>query len=345
MGPIVETALERSRTSVVYQTQLEDAYAKLRVWMSYRSFNDDVWLRIADCDDMISQYVNVLSTSGTKPYLGKMVILAVQRFHPSVGTLTRSWRCLRSWLQKQHFSNRTPLPIELLPFLFANCLDQSVLHPNDCGNWIILGILCRVGFYCLLRPAEICRLCAKHCKKVYDATAQGFITVISIERPKNKAFFGRAQFAVLKDSATQEWLWWLLSDLHPEQKLWIGTSTKFRKFFKRLLRHCKLDYLGLLPSSLRTGGTTHFFLADYSTLSLQMLGRWKSHESLLIYIQECVALLVMERLHVFDAQRLAQVNSATVHMFARPPQLKWQALFSRCKQYGWKGSQPCPAVR
>eukprot|EP00973_Karenia_brevis_P028322 3904850-Karenia_brevis.AAC.1 len=74
---------------------------------------------------------------------------------------------------------------------------------------------------------------------------------------------GMQQFSVIRDRCTIKWLRWLLVDVPGPLKIWPSSAANFRACFKYICQTLDISDAKLLPSSLRAGGITHYFLAGY----------------------------------------------------------------------------------
>ena len=157
------------------------------------------------------------------------------------------------------------------------------------------------------------------------------VGVISLEDTKTAKFFGRRQFAVIHDEATLLWLEWLLAGLQGHQKLWSGSTLTFRAQFSAIMKMCGLGFFNLLPSGLRPGGTTMFFLAGINIEQLQFWGRWKSRSSMAIYVQEAMACMVMAALPEDIAAHVEAVIAAAQVCWSCPPIIPLAALTAQVR--------------
>ena len=97
----------------------------------------------------------------------------------------------------------------------------------------------------------------------------------------------------------------LLNRVPAQAHVWPMSPSRFAT---RLALLCKMvigPASGVLPSSLRTGGATWFFLSSGESLDrLLWRGSWRDARVLGSYIQECTAALPHARLPRADAARV-----------------------------------------
>ena len=188
-------------------------------------------------------------------------------------------------------------------------------------HWLALAVAIRVMFFGLVRPGEYCRL---HVNESMVAAGQrtahgGKVLLLRIVRAKNKRFYAKKQFIVIRDSETIDWFVWFAVALKPRDLLFVGGPGRLRFCFKVLLNYSGLSALRLTPGCLRSGGATYFFLEDMSLGALQFLGRWRSALSLQIYVQEAVSLLVVCQLSPSEERRVEEVVLAAASLWTSPP--------------------------
>ena len=144
---------------------------------------------------------------------------------------------------------------------------------------------------------------------------------------------GRAQFAIIRDSACVLFIKWLLPSTYPHQRLWLGSNHKFKSMLKQCLRGLGVADLKITLGSLRAGGTTHLFVSGVSIGRIRYQGRWASEQSLNVYVQEAMASLVWGTLsqeqNVFFAKLLADGEP----FWLTPPPVHWSRFFSRDSQW------------
>ena len=144
---------------------------------------------------------------------------------------------------------------------------------------------------------------------------------------------GRLQYSVIGDSETIAWMQWSMHDLHPNTKWWPGTPHSFRKWMKMVLTRLALDLPKLGPGGFRAGGATYYMLLGWSQTRLQELGRWASQRSMSCYLQEAMAALVMSQLDDKQAKELKSIHALGLHAWREPPQVNWQFVYSRARQW------------
>ena len=133
----------------------------------------------------------------------------------------------------------------------------------------------------MLRPSELVNLHRR------DITLPSQIllsfshdVVILIRDPKNRAHFGRMQFAKVTCRPLIAWLEWLCVDLPPSAALFPLSLQTMRSLLKVLTHEIGVSSLGITLASLRTGGATAMFMRGTHIDHLRFAGRWKSVHTL-----------------------------------------------------------------
>jgi hypothetical protein len=193
------------------------------------------------------------------------------------------------------------MPVSVLIAMFLECLMQGFIDdPLRCRMWLALAVLCRIGFFGLLRPDEVAKLRRRDVafphEILFGMTGQ---MVVSIGKPKTARAFGRTQFVIIDDCITVSWAVWLFADLEPDEKLFPGSVLSLDKLFRTALAKLDLGGIGFGRASLRAGGATHFFRLGWSTEAIRFKGRWKNLATLEHYIQEGTSLLLGAKLSPF----------------------------------------------
>ena len=234
------------------------------------------------------------------------------------------------------------MPLELLNAVFVYAWLAALENPLIASELITCVILARVGFLGLLRPVEIARL-VREDVRLPTLASQSSVALLALRGPKNRRYMGRAQFSVLRDPAAVAWLAWLCEGLPPGAPLWPHTQAHFSKVFKGLLYRMGLQSLGLTAGSLRPGGTTSLFLEGFPVDYIKYLGRWKSEQSLAVYVQEAMAHLVWLRMSDDDNLFVQALIAAHPQVLRAPPQhTPWSQVFQRPRRSQWPLANVAP---
>ena len=326
--------LEKSRVSSTYQERLERGLLHLCKFLEQSQLTVNVDDPVC-VNNVLAIYVQHSHDCEDSLWVVKHALLCVQARFPHLRShIGRPWACLKSWESEKPFRSRLPLPHDVMRKMCAVAIDMAGADPAQSLHWLGLAVLIRVGYYCLLRPAELVGLRRKDV--LFSA---GHCPILAIRNPKNRRFFGRAQFVLLQDVCTSDWLRWFVHSLPGECKLWPGSISSFRVWFRRLLQVCCLDTVAWNPSSLRCGGATYLHVhLNVSISRLKFIGRWSSDRTLSAYVQESAYCLVLTQLTDVLQQRINHALSSAfvVHILSTPPHQSWHALCLSQRAGAWR---------
>ena len=135
-------------------------------------------------------------------------------------------------------------------FVFSLAEALAASTDLDTPSAFSFAILVRLGFHCLLRPAEILKLTAGDIRLPVSAYEPRRV-VIRLMDPKNRSSLGCFQFVMVDDEGLVGWLHWYLSGVNESVKLWPGFSAQFSKRFRHTLARLGLQRLPITPGCLR----------------------------------------------------------------------------------------------
>ena len=340
---IEEVSLERIRVSRKYRSHLDNALGFLLLWVTGTCWAAVEWAKeAASANQVLCELIQWLHTSGHRISLARHSVLAVQSAHRELrGRLGRAWDCIKSWLLEVPLRSRIPMPHDLVRAFFA----YAVARALECGKdletltWFSFAVLVRLGFDCLLRPAEILKLTVADVR-LPRSQYEPRVVVIRLRDTKNRASLGRFQFCMVEDPGLVSWIEWIVAGCDPQTRLWPGTATKFRKTFDLVLRCLGLARLRLTPGCLRPGGATRLFLSGLSVNQLKYKGRWRVESSLEVYVQEAMCHLAATELSDDEHMSVVALLEASLRQWSAPPSVPWSVYFSRSAQ--WRARQLLP---
>ena len=321
--------LESATKSEAYKHRLAQGWQLVLSWLTLHTIDFDTWTDdLARANLILVNFVQDMFNSRKPIWIVRHAILSAQThwFHLR-HHIPRPWDAIRSWQLTIKKGNRVPCPLILVRAIFGLGLSVA-LECKNLGRFILpLIVLVRLGFWCMLRPGEIVLL------TVGDVLFHNDVAVIAIRNPKNKRFFGRSQFVVLRDVQTVAWLRWLCSGLPSSIKLFPSNAAVFRQFFKLMLDKLGAAHLGLTPASLRPGGCTHSFLEGVSIGQIRFMGRWASDNSLNCYIQEAMSILVIAQMSAQLHEYIVAIAAQSDFAWQQPPSVSWLYIFVRRSQW------------
>ena len=341
LDDITEVDLERSRTSRRYRQHLEHALGALLCWVSLSVHAATDWLASPLlANQVLCNFVQHVFDTGGKIGLARHSILAVQTCRRELrGKLGRCWDAIKSWQLKLPLKSRVPMPELIVRAFFSFSLAEALCAPKDLDilSGFAFALLVRIGFHCLLRPAELLKLVAGDIRLPVSAF-EPRVAVVRLRDPKNRSSLGRFQFVMVEDESLVAWLEWFLAGLDPLTKLWPGTPSKFAKRFAHTLARLGLYRLPLTPGCLRPGGATRRFLDGASVSTLKYRGRWKQEGSLEVHIQEAMCHLLSTELTQAEYDSIHELLNGAIQQWQGPPPQSWSFYFSRGSQ--WRKKLP-----
>jgi hypothetical protein len=313
------TTLEQQRHTTIYQQRLQKGLDHFGTWRAQTNASHPWHAKHAIAlDGQLATYVQHCHDTGVNIWLPRHAVLGTQHTLLLRGKLTRAWNSLKSWTMSEPLRHRTPVPLELMKVAFATGLDW-ILAGGAPALLLPLLVGMRLAFFGLLRPGELCKLVVSDIM-VRRANGLPYCAIVALKEPKNRAFLGRAQFAVVRDEGTVRWLVWMMEELRPTDRLWPSSDVQLRSLFADLMQRSGFAHLKLTPGCLRPGGTTWLFMEqNLDVTRLQHAGRWASPTSLHSYIQEAMAHLVWIVLAPSEEARIDHVVLQTAAVWQDPP--------------------------
>ena len=260
---LAQTILERTRTSASYARRLDQGRVLLQRWGTAKGVLTGLaplpasqwfWSGIHSAvvmSGLLAHFVQDCFARHEPIWLVKHAILSVQTNKPQWrGQLKRAWNAFKAWQLRLPASHRTPISEPMLRTLFVAAVHFALDDVAHARHWLTFAVLLRVGFYALLRPGELCALCASHIAFPPLLAGHSPIATIGIADPKTRAVFTASQFCICSDPSTMRWLAWLLAGLPPSTKLWPGSTSLFRSYFSALTSRLRLAPLRLTPEPL-----------------------------------------------------------------------------------------------
>lgn len=201
------------------------------------------------------------------------------------------------WEEQRKPRLRPPLPIPMWAFMTGLSRAHAKVAANArCQReWCAFALMLELGLLCLLRPGKLFKL------RWNDFVLPGSFSMsrshaaLRIVSPKNRRQFGDEQFVTLQNPNTIEWVC-TLSRGFANELVWQGTSHRFSKLFKQILMELGVADCKFTPGSLRPGGATMLFGRGTSVSTLRFFGRWTVEKSFEHYIQQAMAVQVLNRL-------------------------------------------------
>ena len=328
------TRLERKRLGTAYRRRLTVGLQLVYEFLFSRDPNllEDLRedrVNFLTLDQLLAEFVNQCHDAGTAFWLVKHRVLGLQtEFRYVRFKLPRTWDSISSWNSERLRRSRTPIDENCILFMSFVALSWAFEEPKLAHLLFPFSVLIRLAFYGLLRPGEMLQLRTKD-THVANEEDRPQLAILAIQTPKTRRFAGRQQFVVIKDVYVIAWLRWLTHGLPPSLILWPSSSNMFRTIFIKIIERCGLQGHKFSPAGFRAGGCIHFVVRGWDLSRVQFLGRWKSHCSMVSYVQEAVASLVWVQLDVRTRLVIRQTLATASSIAKLPPSLPWAVFFSR----------------
>jgi hypothetical protein len=316
--------------SVPYRQRLNLAWQNLFNWILTSGRTVSNHLNSEEADRLLADYIQHCYANCVPYDTAVHAVLSLQnRFPQFKRALPHAWQLAKAWKAQLPFSMRTPLPQEwLLPLVTMSFAHAFSAAGCVCRDWFSLGLLLWLGFECLLRPAEVCKL-TRQCLLLPSQTVGGiFRGVVAIKQPKNSQFFGRQQFAVTDCKELILWLEWFVVGLVPEAVLFPGGAPKFNKLFRQLCDSLHLGKHNLTLGCLRPGTATALFSQGHTADRIRFMGRWANLSTLEHYIQEGMSISVGMSLSRKAMRKLKRLKELLPVLASAPP-FPWHSYFQR----------------
>lgn len=248
--------------------------------------------------ELLEEFGKVLYEQGASRRNYAETINSVQQMCPFLRTMmVGPWQLVTTWETLHPSQLHPPIPYQLLLAMASQALGWK---------WHRMCLLLLLGFFALLRPAELCSLKVKHC--VLSSLPGGKkIVVLQLMQTKSRTRGARHQSVRLDELFVISFLEKCFKHMQADELLWPHSASLFRTRFDQVLvaacGHSKLVY----PSSLRPGGATYLFqLWDENIPKLQWRGRWLHLKTMLHYIQELGAINVLNQ---FQPSQTVRMNA------------------------------------
>ena len=241
--------------------------------------------------------------------------------------LPRTWDSLKAWHGLLSWTPRLPITLELSEFIFLTAINMAMELRGPRGFlYATAGCLLRFAFHGLLRPAEFLQA---EVRDFYDLVHPSGkrLGILALRNPKTKDWFGRSQFATVRDEAATAWLAWALHGRARPKKIWPRSAHALRVTFKNILARAGLGHIPFNLSSFRPGGATNLFILGWHVEAIQFAGRWRSILTLKSYIQEAMSHLVWNRLDEHTAEFVKAQRLAYAVVLDQPPRVPAAVCF------------------
>lgn len=300
-GPRNREDLERGRVLAATAALRHQLFADFTDWIKTQlvpakplaSLAKNTPIAVAE---LLEEYGRVLYEKGASRRTFAETINVIQQRFPFLKTMmTGPWQLATTWENLHPTQVHPPIPKPLL---------EAMVSVAISWKWHRLALLLLLGFYALLRPAELYFLTAKNFV-MSEQTGLDKVVLVQLLQTKSRTRGARFQSVRLEEPSVIAFLQKCLSVMTRTERVWPLSPALFRLRFDQVLtRACGLSKI-VHPSSLRPGGATFLFqLWKEDIPKLQWRGRWLHVKTMLHYIQELGAVNVFDKLEPAQQSRV-----------------------------------------
>jgi hypothetical protein len=276
MGPLRRLVVTK-RTETRYTT----ACTKFFQWLSLadRSIPD----AMADFDDILAEYIEHLWEDGAGRAESSYVAAGLQHFVESVkGNIPCTWRLAHAWRKHELPARAPPFSLQLIEALAGWAV--SARRPDFAAALLL-------GFHCMLRTGEICKVSAGAISFNKGATKGA----LNLGYTKMGSREGMQEHVTITEKRTACLVAAAVRHLQPGDGLFRGAEHDFRRLISKGCDALLVSEWAYRGYSIRRGGATHYFRVENSMEGLLVRGRWSSTRAARLYLNDGLATLASLR--------------------------------------------------
>eukprot|EP00435_Cladocopium_sp_Y103_P060681 s641_g22.t1 len=346
-GPRDRADLQRGRVTGATATLRSRLLEEFQQWVLTQ---DNSWTDLRHLarsspitmSEMLGEFGRMMYEQGSsRRNYAETINAVVQDFPFLRQVMNGPWQLATTWETIHPSALHPPIPQPLMLAMVAVAL---------AWKWFRMSLLILIGFYALLRPAEIFLLKPEHFSHSSE-TGNAGVCIIRLLQTKSRTRGAKHQSVRLDEPFLIAFLEKCFRTMHKAEPIWPFSANLFRTRFAQLLFGvCQRNKL-VLPSSLRPGGATFLFqLWNENIPKLQWRGRWLHLKTMLHYIQELGSINVLNALtssqkaRVFELARLCPACLQEVVVAPDIYSLKFSLLASLADPQDTPRAPPGPEV-
>ena len=253
---------------------------------------------------LLRAYGDFLFRSGSPMYIYRHLLAYMQKNRIELRPcLPVAWDLLTRWERVQPVTHRVPLPEAMFKAMFA----LGVLK-----GWYRWCAVLGLAYFGIARAGEPLRAHRKDLLLPSDTLSDLSVGAFMAVRSPKTAFRGKGkvQRICIKDVDFCIFLEHVLSRAPPEDLLYRGSPSSFRKRWDELLLMLAVPRsLRLTPGGIRGGGAVKAYREGVSIADLMWRMRIRHSATLEAYLQEVAALSSLTTLSAESRRRLAAANA------------------------------------
>ena len=279
-------------------TKARYAAARKKFYEYLQKFNLSLPTKREHLDGIVEDYIEYMWSEGEGRALISDTLAGLQDHDAKLrGCLPGSWRLLRTWVNNEIPARAPPMP----EIVLQSMVGWALFHKKEAFASSLL-----LGFYAMLRTGELLGIRERH----LSMTGPNKICVVSLGLTKGGKRVGAAESVTLGVLPALKALWkWKKTSSSASQLC--SSPHVWRKEFSDAIHALHLKDFQFRPYSLRRGGATHWFKCHGSLDKLMIHGRWASHKTCRIYINEGLATLAEMKIPISKLRPFLTVYRST----------------------------------
>ncbi|CAE7238074.1 unnamed protein product [Symbiodinium sp. CCMP2456] len=289
-----------SAATAKLQVRVVDGFEE---WL-LQGLSDSALKSLATCAmaycSLLRAYGDFLFRSGQPMYMFRHLLAYMQKQRLELRPyMPMAWDLLSRWERVQPVRHRIPMPEAIFQALFA----LGALR-----GWFRWCAILGLAYFGIARAGEPLRAQRKDLLLPSDTLSPISVGVFMAVRSPKTAFRGkgRVQHLCIKDTGFCSYLESVYARASPEDLLYNGSPSAFRKRWDELLRILAIPRsVSLTPGGLRGGGAVRAYREGLGIQDLMWRMRVRHATTLESYLQEVAALSVVPKLSADSRRRVA----------------------------------------
>ncbi|CAK9010282.1 Ankyrin-3 [Durusdinium trenchii] len=273
-----EVQLVTAHTSFIQQK----ARALFAAWLA-TELSEATWRNLEDLPELCVIFLRAfgrhLFASSQPLYLFRHLVVYFQRNYPVFpAPLSEAWDLIARWERIQPVEHRTPMP---------KLIFDAVVSLAYLWGWYRFAAVTLLAFHGKLRISEPLKAARKDLLLPAETGVGLDAAFLNIEKSKT-SFRGKGivQHTKITDGNALAAADRILKTLSPEERLYAGTPSTYRRRWDALLRSLQIDKSWqLTPGTLRSGGAIYAYHSGVPVTEILWLMRLKNLTTLESYLQ------------------------------------------------------------
>ncbi|CAK9099077.1 unnamed protein product [Durusdinium trenchii] len=317
-----EVQLVTAHTSFIQQK----ARALFAAWLA-TELSEATWRNLEDLPELCVIFLRAfgrhLFASSQPLYLFRHLVVYFQRNYPVFpAPLSEAWDLIARWERIQPVEHRTPMP---------KLIFDAVVSLAYLWGWYRFAAVTLLAFHGKLRISEPLKAARKDLLLPAETGVGLDAAFLNIEKSKT-SFRGKGivQHTKITDGNALAAADRILKTLSPEERLYAGTPSTYRRRWDALLRSLQIDKSWqLTPGTLRSGGAIYAYHSGVPVTEILWLMRLKNLTTLESYLQSTAAMNIMLKLPDSVRGRIQVLAQTLPHLVRHSPSSAQAQLYRR----------------